>query len=166
MTSQEAAVPKSSYGAVDENPKQVVERDLSYDIDNTYYVQSRPLSAKEKWRKFMLLAIPIVAAFLIMTGFAYVLFHALPSSSHRTSSGTENSPSSVITTPRNYYSDGGDKKKPAGFSVPAAVREPTKSSSTSSKKSSACKDNSKCQQLGLTGECCPTMQGVTLGCCS
>jgi endo-1,3(4)-beta-glucanase len=32
--------------------------------------------------------------------------------------------------------------------------------------SSSCKSNPGCVELNLTGECCPTLKGISLGCCS
>ena len=30
----------------------------------------------------------------------------------------------------------------------------------------ACQENFRCNALGLTGRCCPTVEGIMLGCCS
>ena len=58
----------TNYGAVKE------ER-VDYDIENTYYIKEEELTLREKWNKFMLVALQILAAFLIVGGFAlYLLF--------------------------------------------------------------------------------------------
>jgi len=42
----------------------------------------------------------------------------------------------------------------------------TDSSDGSEGKNSSCGANKKCADLGLTGECCPTIAGIVLGCCN
>ena len=58
----------------------------------------------------------------------------------------------------------------AGSGGPPSSPEYTESSSeqsnsTSSSSSSACEVHPGCVDLGLSGECCPTSEGFTLGCC-
>lgn len=134
-----------------------------YDLDNTYYVKERPMSTKERCGKIMLVLLPIVLALLLVGGFTYYVISnvlqkgggrghdtvtTFPSSPKGGSSGQE-------TRPGTY---------PTEHSPPAPAPAPKEKSHASSG-SSACSSNLKCADLGLVGECCPTKQGVTLGCC-
>ncbi len=52
------------------------------------------------------------------------------------------------------------------FSVVAGRGQADGRSLTSAAESSSCASNAACGSLGLTGNCCPTDEGVLLGCCS
>jgi len=137
-----------------------------YDIDNTYYVKERTMSRKERINKFLLLLLPILLAVLLVGGFAfYVVSHVLERGGGRhgnidvtpqvSTKGTASRPAN--SRPGTYPTE--PKLAPA----PAPIS--TKEKSHASSGSSACASNSKCADLGLIGDCCPTKQGVTLGCC-
>jgi hypothetical protein len=57
---------------------------------------------------------------------------------------------------------GGSPSSPDGTD---SSGEPSNSTSSSSS-SSACEAHPGCVDLGLSGECCPTSEGLTLGCCN
>lgn len=134
-----------------------------YDLDNTYYVKERTMSRKERCSKLLLVMLPIVLAVILVGGFAYyVISHVLERGAGGGKHGTietaypaspKGSSSIPASRPGTY---------PASQSPPAPA---PKTKSHSSSASSSCSSNSKCADLGLIGDCCPTKQGVTLGCC-
>lgn len=134
--------------------------DQEYDIDNTYYVKEREMSRKERITKFVLLALPILLALLLVGGFAfYVISHVL-----ERGGGHKNI---QVTSPSGTSSSGGGREgsRPGTYpSGPQPAHAPKVKSHTSSN-SADCSENTKCADLGLIGACCPTKAGVTLGCC-
>jgi hypothetical protein len=142
--------------------------------DSMLYVKPRVLSPREKWKKCMLASIPLIAALIMVGGAAYLLlrkfdiFYPPPDGDY-----------SPQYTPRYapYHSSLVDDTVPTPVAVshkapppsPVSAPEPTSTSSSSSKSSSNgsanCSAHPKCDELGLIGVCCPTQDGVLLGCC-
>lgn len=145
--------------------------------DSMLYVKDRVLSPREKWKKCMLASIPLIAALIIVGGAAYGLlrkfdiFYPPPHGDY-----------SPQYTPRYApYHSLVDDKEPTPVAAPhkaplpssASPPQPTSSSSSSSKSSSRtssngsadCSAHPKCDELGLIGVCCPTQDGILLGCC-
>jgi hypothetical protein len=147
----------------------VKEEGVDYDIENIYYVKERELTSREKWNKFMLAALPILAAFLIVGGFTiYLLLDSgiLGRGPHAGGGGGE-----AVSSPSKK---GGENpfaasKSESSSSVPPPISgggsAPLKTT-THASGSSACSANVKCAKLGLVGACCPTNEGVMLGCCN
>lgn len=131
-----------------------------YDLDNTYYVKERTMSRKERLTKCMLVLVPILAAVILVGGFAYfVISHVLERG------GRGNRDHAAVAIPANPSSGGGRPASRPG-TYPSTEFEPPPAPAPKEKTHSAsCSANSKCVDLGLKGECCPTNDGVTLGCC-
>ena len=152
----------ANYGAVKEEG-------VDYDIANTYYVKERELTSREKWTKFLLAALPILAAFLIVGGFTlYLLFDSgiLGHGAHAGGGGGE-----AISSPSKKGGENpfATSKSESSSSVPSPISgrgsAPLKTT-THASGSSACSANEKCAKLGLVGACCPTNNGVMLNCCN
>lgn len=135
--------------------------DPEFNLENTYYVKERSLSRKERCSKLLLVLLPILLALLLLGGVTYYFVshilvrggggkHGEISVTYPSSKGS----SSTVSRPGSFPSP--TEKAPAPAPAPK---------SHSSSGSSACSSNSKCADLGLIGDCCPTKQGVTLGCC-
>ena len=144
------------YGSVSNDEESGASSDnKNFDEKNLYYVKEDEQTKRERAAKAIKLAVPIIIAVFLIGGLAFMLFHnfayfypgrggQVVSSKHSVNSGT------TKTTQYSYDTDDDQ-------SSPIAI--PT-SSSTS------CAANQKCKDLGLTGECCPTVKGDNLVCCS
>jgi len=129
-----------------------------FDEGQTYYLRDssgRRLSFRQALRKYSVVAVPIVAAALIVGGAAWFLLrdfnHLYPGS--RGDSSTFTPPTS-----RGHEPDDIHVSKPT-FSTKSSV-------SGGSSSSSSCSSHEKCANLGLKGYCCPTSQGDLLDCCN
>lgn len=127
---------KPSYGAVE-----VPKGDTHYDENALQYLEK----SKFSFVRFARAVVPIIIAVLIMGGLAWGMTNGFA----------------------HFYgpSKGNDEGEKQGESwIPTAKEE---RSSTSGAKTGAfeCSSNPRCSGLGLTGNCCPTDEGVTLGCC-
>lgn len=147
--------PSKNYGAV-EQPQPDEE---AYDIDNVYYVKEREVSAAEKRRKFLLVALPILIALLLVGGFTYYLL----SGAHILKPEGAGGSGGEIKTSPTIISPSSPSKSSGRVSTPAP-KEKTKSSASSGP--TTCDANEKCANLGLSGDCCPTKAGVMLNCCT
>jgi hypothetical protein len=135
--------------------------------------------------------VPLLVAVLIMGGIGFWLFedfdHLYPGpSGNRSPSGLKPRGPPIISpqgtaldyryspaiddqptapTPSNLKPRGPPISSP-GAPAPAPKTSPSSSSSTSSSGGGDCSANPACNELDLTGQCCPTGEGVMLGCCS
>lgn len=168
----------ANYGAVKGDGEEF------YDVENMLYVKERELTLKQKCHKIMLVALPILAALVIIGGFTlYVLFDSgiLGRGPHqRGGSGDVSTPSSrggenPFVTSKSTSSSSVPSPIAKGGSAPVTTYHSTGSVPSPISKggsapvktgSSACSANEKCAKLGLTGACCPTNDGVMLGCCN
>lgn len=147
----------SGYGAVDTNEPMDAEAQ-PFNESDFLYLKEQKLTREEKFKKIILTTIPILVAFFIMGGIAYWLFkdfdHLYPGPSGKKYPSKYSPQVSPIHTPT----------APA----PAPKVSPSSSSTSSSSGggNSACTANPDCKKLGLTGDCCPTSEGILLGCCS
>lgn len=135
----------TSYGAVDDGAA-----DRSFDVSETYYLKESQLTPAERRKKCIAMLLPILLAILIMGGAAFFLLkdfaHLYPTS----------------TVDRNYDASGEHR----GVPVPPAPSIPAPpTTTTSGSKEADCKNNDKCHELGLVGQCCPTLVGDFLNCC-
>jgi hypothetical protein len=133
------------------------------------YYKGRSLSQKEKTAKLIKIAVPVAIAVLLIGGLTWFLLGDFghlypgpsgpksPSSSHIISSPEASKQTSTATSSKSHSSASEPPK--------ASPATATHSSSTSSGGSS-CSANSKCDGLGLIGDCCPSAAGVMLECCS
>ena len=139
-----------------------------------YYYKEEELTKKEKTMKIIKACVPILIAVLLIGGFTWILvqnFGTLyPSPGQkqriRPSTGIETSSSSSDhTAPPND-----DDIIHAPILTPIISKDTTATTSTTSSTKdngkSSCSAYSKCFDLGLTGECCPTLAGDKLECCN
>ena len=80
-------------------------------------------------------------------------------------SAPQTTTAATTTTATTKSSDSSTSKTSGGSSSTSSSTSSGGSSSSSSSSSSSCEENTKCSSSGLTGECCPTTQGVFLECC-
>lgn len=134
-----------------------------FDEKDTYYLKEGTLTREEKRRKFLLLAVPIIAAVLIIGGAALFLLHDFNHLYPGKGGGKEPGYKTKVKHPSSV-----SEKSDSSSSHSAPVSAPTSPSSTfdTGKSSSDCSANEKCKAKGLTGDCCPTSDGVILGCCN
>ena len=151
-----------SYGAIasrGSNDEEQAVADQSFDAAHTYYLQNNtPWTMK----KVLLIAVPILAAVMIVGGFAFFLLrdfnHLYPGR------GGDKS---------EYYAHGGEKVVPSSSTT--GVESPIIPASTASDKSKTAV-SSKHDDIGATcgvhpdcahliGNCCPTSAGKMLDCC-
>mmetsp|Transcript_1926 Transcript_1926/g.4434 ORF Transcript_1926/g.4434 Transcript_1926/m.4434 type:complete len:209 (-) Transcript_1926:55-681(-) len=158
--------------------------------------QSRPLTPEEKRMKIIKIAVPIIVALILIGGFALFLLRGFtnlypgPSGSSSSDNGGrappyyeplhETSPAATATataaedydnsmpvpaptTPPKSTSTSKSSSSSSSSSSSVSTSSTSKSSSSTS---SSCGDNSKCSAAGLTGQCCPTVAGGVLDCCS
>jgi hypothetical protein len=162
---------------------------------DTYYLKPSPLSRSEKLKKLLVIGVPILAAVIIVGGAASLLFkdfdhlypgpggsvrpYPSPSSNVVKDKGTDTEPSAPsypvvlpprgpplqpASSPKNSPQTGGDRRSPLS-SGGGGGRSSSSSSSSSLSGSAACAGHKECSELDLIGDCCPTIQGVMLGCC-
>jgi hypothetical protein len=173
----------SGYGAIEQKSEANDDRGAQasdFEEGNIYYLKERTLTAKERIRKLTLVAVPLLAALLIVGGAAWLLLRNF-GSLYPGPGGGKNTPryvpiapepaSSPISPPRgppiSYPAKAPSQRgPPVSYPAKAPTKTSPSSSSSSSGGASACSANSACKDLGLLGECCPTGAGVMLGCCS
>jgi hypothetical protein len=171
-----------SYGSLKVSTE---EDEYSFQEVNTYYLKPSPLSRSEKLKKLLLIGVPILAAVIMIGGAASLLFKSFdhlypgPGGSGRPypspSRGKDNTEPSApalhprpASSPMNSPQSGGDRTSPmsgGGGGGGSGGSSSSSSSSSSSPGSAACAGHKGCSELELTGDCCPTAQGVMLGCC-
>lgn len=150
---------KVDYGSLED------QKGEGFDEKDMYYVKET-LTREQKMRKLVLIAVPILAAVLIIGGAALFLLHDFDNLYPGKGGGKEPSYKSKSHTTINEKPD--SSSTPA---VPMPAPAPLKRSDFDSGEkgdnvASACVAHDKCKANGLTGECCPSLDGVFLGCCS
>lgn len=146
------------------------EPDRSFDADNAYYLKDSSsntrLSPQQRFRKLIVVAVPIVLAIFIIGGAAFLILRTVYPSGHggETAHRTGGRPTIV----HSVHDD--DEVEP---SVPAPSSPkhgpPSNTETTDAKKSSgdaACSAHPRCYSSGLIGDCCPSGDGVMLDCCN
>jgi hypothetical protein len=167
----------SSYGSLKVSTD---EDEFEFQEVNTYYLKPSPLSRSDKLKKLMLIGVPILAAVIIVGGFALLLFKSFdnlypgPGGSVRPypSAPEPSAPSYPVvprgsdthlhpaSSPMHTSQSGGDPNSPTSGGGGSGG-----SASSSSGSSASCAGHKQCNELELIGDCCPTDQGVMLGCC-
>eukprot|EP00536_Pseudo-nitzschia_multiseries_P015082 jgi/Psemu1/216806/e_gw1.817.2.1 len=155
-----------SYGAVSSNDEESGGdgKNRGFDESNLYYYKDQELTSREKISKMIKLLVPLIIATGLIGGLAYILFHDF--------GGLYPAPGEEKTR-----MNGGSVSQPSETDSMPSVPTYTKTSSFSSSSTpaiaksdtsagSSCAANPSCVALGLTGVCCPTLEGVMLGCCS
>lgn len=140
-----------SYGSLKNNVEEEEATDTSFQTENAYYLKdATPMSAK----KFLLLAVPILGAVLMMGGIVIFLLrdfgHLYPGR------GGD----------RGYSFPNGGGSEHTTTTASSSADDTTfhRGSSSKSSASSKCTSYPKCSPL--TGQCCPTLDGVFLECCN
>jgi len=155
-------MPSDNYGSIEESENAPLNR--TFDADHAYYLKDgsrAPLTFKQRLRKYSLIAVPLLAAVLIIGGAAFFLLrnfnHLYPGSS-----GGYGEETRAKEKAKHDYSTG----VTAPATSPAGPTASASSVSTGSGKgTAACASNPKCAEAGLLGQCCPTAAGVMLECC-
>mmetsp|Transcript_26382 Transcript_26382/g.55601 ORF Transcript_26382/g.55601 Transcript_26382/m.55601 type:complete len:129 (+) Transcript_26382:284-670(+) len=109
----------------------------NFDEKNTYYLKE----GEFKWARFFRGLFPVVIALLIMGGFAY---------------GMSNGFNHFYGPSKSSEDDNSIKEEEDWVPV---------DSPSAASNNPLCNKNDKCAALGLEGVCCPTGDGVMLGCC-
>jgi hypothetical protein len=174
----------SEYGSIPAD-----DADHAFEEYDVNYIQSKALTTKERWTKLMRATVPLVIALVLLGGFGWWTSQAVaphrsndkvttveykdsPSSGVMPSSSSSSSSVIGSTTVRVEPKTNQVEMKPTWSSPESSgsTHSTTKTSSTRSSSgggsdTSLCSVNSKCSNLGLSGSCCPTKEGVVLGCC-
>ena len=180
MTNAEVGTMQSGgykYGSVNKDDEEAAGNNNNnnsyFKESDLYYYKEDELTKKEKMMKIIKSCIPILIAVLLIGGITWILvqnFGTLyPSPGQRQrirpSTGIENSSSSHHNAPLND-----DDSIHAPILTPRTSKHTTATtvtkSSTKDNGKSSCSAYSKCFDLGLTGECCPTLAGDKLECCN
>lgn len=151
----------------------------SYKELDMRFLEETQTSKKERRRKMVSTVVPILIAFVIIGLFAKLALGAIgpyhdPKYSSEFGSNrppaVETKTTTTSTESSNTKSSYKTTEAPAAAPVASTTIASNKKSDeedTKSKSSLAsCSKNDACNLLGLIGECCPTAEGVMLGCCN
>jgi hypothetical protein len=151
-----STVPK--YGSVEQG-----DVDRSFDVAETYYLKDGS-TPEQRRKKFVRILVPLLAAFLIVGGAAYLLIrsfgHLYPGSGGDSREYNYNGEHHGNPVPE-------PAPKPApssGGRVPAPLTPHIHTSG--SEADAACSSHEKCAEKNLGSDCCPTTSGVFLDCCN
>jgi hypothetical protein len=143
-----------------------------------FYIKEPFLSRKQHFKKYIALAFPILLAICVVGGLAWYStrdfnHYLYPGQNSGSGENKRKAPiynrgssagevhSSSITSDRPLIPKG---EHIAGPDSPSfTLSAPSTKSSTSEE--SSCTAHSKCEDIGLMGECCPTEEGTFLRCC-
>jgi hypothetical protein len=138
-------------------PKEV---DASFDTDNMYYIKPDSLTPAQRWRKVLLMGVPIICALMIVGGAATFLLRDFgrlyPGSSGSSSKRTN------VPAPSPHVKD-----SPADaptIHAPTIHKKKHTPPSSDSDATAACSAHEGCS--GLIGKCCPSEGGIFLECCN
>lgn len=140
------------------------EGDASFDTDNMYYVKPVILTPAQRWRKLLLLGVPIIAALLIIGSAAFFLlrdFGNLYPGSGGNSDKRTGTTVGVRTHPE--HSGNAPAPAPAPHVKDLPKNKPAKHS-TGKDAMAACSAHEACSPL--VGNCCPSEGGIFLECCN
>lgn len=156
--------PTVNYGSVEEEVS-----DQAFDEKNAYYLKETTLTREQKLRKLSAIAVPILAAILIVGGAALYLLKDF----------------NMLYPGRGGGNNENGKYNPSRFEHPSEDHVVTEESNTDSSSTkhyspsprasekkdpsdvaSACAAHKKCKDNGLVGLCCPTLDDTFLGCCN
>lgn len=161
-----------SYGATDNAAQADPESNLvqlktstSYQELDMRFLTDEKVSKSEKRRKLVSTLVPILIAVATILLFAKVALGAIGpyhDPKYPTEAGSRRP---VPTGPATTTTTSTTEEAPVAAPVSSVSVEDTKSRSSSSS-SASCSANKACDKLGLTGLCCPTGEGITLGCCN
>ena len=141
------------------SPIEPKEGDASFDTDNMYYVKPDILTYAQRWRKILLLGVPIACALLIVGGAATLLLRDFGSLYPGPSTGSSGKRTGTTVGVRTHPEDSSNVPAPA----PIRKKKHTPPS-TDSDATAACSAHGACSTL--TGSCCPSEGGIFLECCN
>jgi hypothetical protein len=143
-----------------------VKEDEFFDTDNTYYIKEETLTPAQRWRKLMLLGLPIIAALMIVGTAAIFLLRDFgtlypgPSGNGAKRTGTTTEQVHLRPVPE----DSGNAPAPAPVQAPQIHKKKAVQPSNSIDGAISCSAHEGCS--GLRGDCCPTDGGIFLECCN
>jgi hypothetical protein len=180
MTNAEVGTTQSGgykYGSVNKDDEEAAGNNNNnnsyFKESDLYYYKEDKLTNKEKMTKVIKSCVPILIAVLLIGGITWILvqnFGTLyPSPGQRQrirpSDGIKTASSSHHNAPTD---DDGSIHAP--ILTPRISKDTTATTTTTSSTKdngeSSCSAYSKCFDLGLSGECCPTLAGDKLECCN
>eukprot|EP00934_Nitzschia_sp_Nitz4_P007632 Nitzschia sp. Nitz4//scaffold147_size54853//22081//22524//NITZ4_006616-RA/size54853-processed-gene-0.13-mRNA-1//1//CDS//3329536690//7622//frame0 len=146
----------SQYGAVE--TKDNDNNDTSFEEYNTAFVQERPKSQHERLSDFCTAALPIFIAFVVMAAFCWLGVKAVSPKPiyHQV---IPNTPEPVPTIAPTLVPPVGLSSKHAR--APISMKPPV-----AYEAKAECSAHPACEKLELTGDCCPTSNGILLDCCA
>ena len=157
------ATSNANYGSVEEEVS-----DQAFDERNTYYLKEAKLTREQKLRKLSAVAVPILAAILLVGGAALYLlkdFNILyPGRGGGTSENGKYNPSRFEHPSADHIAteESNSDSSAKGYSPTPPANEKKDPSDVAS----ACAAHTKCKDAGLVGLCCPTLDDKFLGCCN
>jgi hypothetical protein len=146
-----------------------VKEDEFFDPDNTYYLKEESLTPAQRWRKIMLLGVPIIAALMIVGAAALFLLRDFGTLYPGPSGDGGKSRTGTTTTPIHVREDSGNAPAaPHGVyspeHAPTIHKKNVVQPSTGIGGATACSAHVGCS--GLIGDCCPSDGGIFLECCN
>ena len=154
-----------NYGSV-EDQAATEAKDEAFDEKNAYYLKETTLTREQKIRKCTAVAVPLLAAVLLVGGAALYLLRDFDLLYPGRGSGNSQEPSNYI--PSKYDQHTVVSEEPDSSSSKSSTHSGPSSSSSEKKDpsdmASSCVAHEKCS--GLVGECCPTLDGKFLLCCN
>jgi hypothetical protein len=132
------------------------------DMDSSFdprYLKGDSLTPAQRWRKILLLGVPIIAALLIVGGAALFLLRDFGNLYPGPGGGHSEQRTGTTTVPVRA------RRKDSG-NAPAPVHAPTIQKKTPAQPSTgaACSAHAACS--ALIGICCPSEGGIFLKCCN
>jgi hypothetical protein len=152
------------------SPIEPKEGDASFDTDNMYYVKPESLTPAQRWRKILLLGVPIACALLIVGGAATLLLRDF-GSLYPGPGGSSGKRTGTTVGVRTHPEDSSNVPAPAPHEknlpvvdAPTIHKKKHAPPSTSSDATAACSAHEACS--ALIGICCPSEGGIFLECCN
>jgi hypothetical protein len=137
-------------------------KDRSFDPNNTYYLKEASLTPAQRWRKIMLLSVPIIAALLVFGGAALFLLKDSGILSPGSARGSGERTVTSTVRVRDRPEDSGNAPAPH---APTIHKKKTAQPSTRiDAAAAACSAHKACS--ALIGDCCPSEGGIFLECCN
>jgi hypothetical protein len=156
--------PVPDYGST-MSPIEPKEGDASFDTDNMYYVKPESLTPAQRWRKIMLLGVPMIAALMIVGGAAFFLLRDFGSLYPGPSGGGGGERTGTTVGVRESPHASANVPAPSPYvHAPSTHKKNHAQPSTTSDAAAACFAHDACSPL--IGNCCPSEGGIFLDCCN
>ena len=148
------SAPAVGYGSIQDNVAATADR--PFDVLDTYYLKDTPQSAREQRRKCLASLAPILLACMLMGGVTIWLL----------ANFARLYPTSAVDRDYDSSTSGEHRGVPVPLAPSVVPPTPPPMVPVNSSPEADCKNNEKCHNLGLTGQCCPTLAGDNLICCN